>query len=455
MKGRCTALLFGVLLSAQGLAQESDSATDTSPSLDMTQPLDLSNLNLSAPGGLGLEAPETSDIAPNAYRFTLGYELSALTNDWSELVNNRSWIRFEYSKFFSNNLYVRLDTKQNVYWSQDHRAEALDRTVYFENSTPEAFVQYSRPDGQTAFRLGVQRMIWGESQAGAITDEVSPRNLSELFLVPLEESRLGQFMLSVDHFSSLGDFTAFYVPRPRFNKYADEDTAYYLDPFDGQAYVHDVVGSDRNEYGMRWRKAYSGSDVSLMAASLIDNDYAMRYDGVDADGRLHMTRLANRIGMVGGAFNYASGKFLYRGELAYKSGRLFSDANYQLVEKDVIDAALGFTYSLGGSNTIGMEVVNSHVVDWDSSITGIPRDTTSLVLDANLFFLNDMLSVSWLTVFTQPYTSIQTSIRTAYKWSDNLTYSLDLHALAVPDENNALYPFRDMHQVVLRAEYRF
>lgn len=396
-----------------------------------------------------------ADTSPKAARFIVGHENSFRTAGDGRVVNNRSWFRVEYSKFFHNSFYVQLDSKLNAYWDRDHRARAEDKKVQFETITPEAFLQYSVDGGATSIKLGVQRLIWGVSDGGAITDEVSPRNLSELFFIPLEESRLGQFMLNVDYFSSSGHWSVFFNPDAKFNRLPRGGSAYYVDPFNGQADVSRGGKDHDNEYGARWRKTFGSSDISLMAARLVDNDYVYRQDGVTGEGRLAITRSQQQYTLTGMTFNYVMDKILLKGEVAYKSPLAFNDAALQVIEKDSIDSAIGLTYNLGQSNTLGMELVNRHVRGWSRQIVSEPRNASSLVLNANLFFLNDTLTVNWLALRHWPHTSYQSSLRTSYKWRDNTTFGFDIHTIRVPDRRSALRRFSDDDQIFFRAEWQF
>lgn len=397
-----------------------------------------------------------ADTGPKALRLTLGHEGSLYTERDNGVVNNRSALRVEYSTLLQEGFFVRLDTKLNAYWGSDHRARSEDRSVLVETRTPEAFVQYSAPGGNTSVKLGVQRLIWGESEAGAITDVVSPRDLSELFLIPLEESRIGQPMLVVDHFSPTGDWTGFLVPRAKFNKYPQAGTAYHIDRFAGQAALRDDPGHiDRHEAGMRWKRTSNGSDIGLMLASVLDNDHVYRLDGAAPDGRPLLSSTARRYTMGGMSFNHARGRLLLKGELAYKAGKAFNDTGFGIVRRDVIDGSLSMTWPLMQADTLNVELVNSHVRDWSPQIAGFPRNTTSAVLNLTFLFLNDRLSVNWLSVATYPHKALQSSIRSAYKASDNLTLSLDLHAIRSDDPRSGLYDVRDRGQAVLRAQYQF
>jgi hypothetical protein len=461
MTGTCrTAALVCSLVLSFPLGAQERGAADAKSQVEPAEGVDAPNAGASSqpeyPESIDLSKEDKSDPASKAMRFSLGHEGSFRTAGAQDVVNNRSWLRIEYSKFFLDSLFVQIDSKLNGYWKNDHRARAEDKRALFESNTQEAFLQYSAAGGQTAIKAGVQRLIWGESEAGAITDEVSPRNFSELFFIPLEESRIGQFMLNVDHFSSSGDWSFFYVPNPKFNKYPKTGTAYYFDPFNGLAVIRDRPSDKKqHEYGTRWKKTFGKSDFSLMAASLIDNDHVLRMDGVSAAGSPLISRLQERFTLTGATFNYTQGDFLLKGEVGLKFPKRFNDAASQVVERNVIDSSLGATYSLGQSNTIGLEIVNSHVRNWNNNIVGVPRNTNSLVLNTNFLFFNDALSVNWLTIYSQPFSSYQSSVRTSYKWNDNTTFSVDAHVLGVPDKSSRLHKYRDQDQIAFRVQYQF
>lgn len=400
-----------------------------------------------------LSEKSKAPAGPRAARFTLGHEASVRAAGERDIISNRSSLRLEYSRFFLDSFFVQFDSKLNGFWNNDHRARAHDRRA--EVHTQEAFLQYGASGGATSLKAGVQRLIWGESEGGAITDVVSPRNFREAFVIPLEEARVGQFMLNVDHFSTLGDWSFFYIPRPKFNKYPAKGTAYFIEPFDSNAEIRDEPPGKRHEYGMRWKKTFGKSDISFMAASLLDNDYVYRADGIAGMDGMVISRTAQRFTMAGMTFNYAAGQFLVKGEVALKSPKAFNDARFQLVENDMVDSSLGVTYSMGQSNTVGVELVNSHVRNWSEQIVGPRRNTSSVVLNTNLFFLSETLSVNWLLIYNRPFTSYQSSIRTSYKWTDNLTFGVDIHAIDAPDRNSPLRPYRDMDQVAFKLHYAF
>lgn len=451
-------LLLGLVLSPAVVAQEAATAGAPPAGVNPANAKDREEFQMDTSNGLAFDGEKSglslwSLIEPA--RFTVKHELGNQINEPYDVSNNRTSFRIEYEKHFLENFYLQFDSKLTAFWGKDHRAEASGDSVFYESTSRDAYVQYSK--AHTSIKVGRQILIWGESDAGAITDVISPRNLSELFFISLEESRISQFMINVDQFTSMGDWGFFYVPDAQYNEYPEPGTAYYIDAFGGFAQTQGKRDEDLDEYGVRWKKTFGRSDVSVMAARLIDNDFSYRNDGVTDDGRLLLTKVRPRFDMVGFTFNYATGDFLYSGEMARKSPRQFNDASFGLLEKNVIDTSLRVEYSLGkgGTHSISLEAVNSHIQGWSEDVQGTPRNTNSLVLGWNNTFFNENLTANLLSVYTQPYTSLQHSLFLTYKWNDRISVNLDAFYLSVDNPKNSLYPYRKENNVVFKVLYQF
>ena len=395
----------------------------------------------------GRTADDDSTLAAwlEPLRISLKHEASYKFASPKRVVNNRSSVRLEYSKPLASNLYLRLDTKLNLHWSNDHRAKAKDEDLFRELVTREAYLQSSF--GNTSFRLGYQILPWGVSEGGAITDEVSPRNSAEFFFIPLEESRIGQPMLTMDHFGGTGQWTAFFVPLPAYNKYPDSGSEYDIAGAFEKNEPDDSWGdTDTYEYGVRWKRTFGKSDLSLMLASLIDNDYLVRQQ---------------RFQMYGFAANIAKENFLLRAEVALKQPRAYfarpaGSSDLSIVESDQFDSSFGFDYSPGGRVlTYSAEVVWSRLLDWRNHIVGRERDEYSLVGSVSNRFFNDDLTLSWLTIYTKPYTSIKHKFLSSYLIDDNSTVYFELFYPDERDERSGAWPYRDQKQFVIRYQYQF
>ncbi|QWP75321.1 hypothetical protein J5226_17025 [Lysobacter sp. K5869] len=378
-------------------------------------------------------------------RVSLKHENSYKFAAPKRLVNNRSSVRLEYSKPLTSNLYLRLDTKLNLYWSNDHRAKAKDEDFFRELVTREAYLQSSF--GNTSFRIGYQILPWGVSEGGAITDEVSPRNSSEFFFISLEESRIGQPMATMDHFGATGQWSAFFVPKPGYNKYPDRGSEYDIPgSFDKKKPNDSWNQTDKYEYGLRWKRTFGKSDLSLMLASLIDNDYLVRQQ---------------RFQMYGFAANIAKDNFLFRTEVALKSPRAYfarpaGSSDLSIVESDQFDSSFGFDYSPGGRPlTYSAEVVWSRLLDWRSDIVGRERDEYQLIGSITNRFFSDDLTLTWLAIYAKPYTSLQQKFLSSYAIDDNSTVYFELFLADERDKRSGTWPYRDQKQFVVRYQYQF
>ncbi|MES2668813.1 MAG: hypothetical protein V4673_00100 [Pseudomonadota bacterium] len=378
-------------------------------------------------------------------RISLKHETSYKFASPKRVVNNRSSVRLEYSKPLTSNLFLRLDTKLNLHWGNDHRAKAKDENPFRELVTREAYLQSSF--GNTSFRLGYQILPWGVSEGGAITDEVSPRNSAEFFFVSLEESRVGQPMLAMDHFGDSGQWTAFFVPRPGYNKYPDRGSEYDIPgAFDRNAPDDDWNNAGTYEFGARWKRSFGKSDISLIAARLIDNDYLVRQQ---------------RLQMYGLTANIAIDNLLLRAEVALKLPRAFfalpaGSSDLSIVESDQFDSSFGFDYSPGGrALSYSAEVTWSRLLDWQDSIVGRERNEYSLVGSVSNRFFNDDLTLIWLSIYTRPYTSFQHKFLSSYLIDDNSTVYFELFYPDERDERSGTWPYRDQKQFVIRYQYQF
>lgn len=435
-----------------------DMSSLEAPSIEGEQPVDTAGSDLLPgpdPGGHSVSNEEDINISgedtsegrladfKKSSRISLKHEMSYKFASPKGVVNNRSSIRLEHSKLFAEKIFLRLDTKLNFHWSNDHRAEAKDQQLFRELVTREAYLQTSF--GNSSVRVGYQILPWGVSEGGAITDEISPRNASEFFFVSLEESRIGQPMLTVDHFNDIGQWTAFFVPRPAYNQYPDIRSEYDIP---GAFTQPDPESSwdnpDDFEYGLRWKKTYGKSDLSLMAASLIDNDYLIR---------------KQRFRMFGLTANIAKGNVLYRAEVALKQPKAYlasTGSGTSAVESDQLDASFGFDYSPGGRSLVySAEFVWSRLLDWDSAILGREQDEYGLVGSVSNRFFNDDLTLSWLTIYSRPYTSLQHKFLSSFLIDDNSTVYFEIFYPDERDSRSANWPYRDQKQFVIRYQYQF
>ncbi len=397
----------------------------------------------------------TEWIAPA--RFTLKHEYSYKTSDPQRVVNNRSSARVEYSKFFGTYFFIQFDTKVNFFLAEDHRAKAEEKNSLLETNAREAFLQVSF--GETSIKAGIQVVIWGESDGGAITDVVSPRDNSEFLFISLEESRIGQALLMLDQYSGIGTWSLFYIPEPEFDKMPAKGTEYDFNPFDSLD-VPVVVAEaepdiDRHEYGLRWKKTFGKSDIALMVADLMANQYSYEYKGFTPVFNMVIEKAASRYQLYGLSFNYAKGSFLWKGEIAGKTPRIFNNEFYGLVEKDVLDTAFGLEYSPSGSYILAFLAVNSRVVDWEESIVGIDEDVSSLIANWSKSFLNEDLSITMMASHTLTSKDSFFMAQASYAFDDRLKFEFEATVFGIDNEESQLWTFKDQNRATVKVLYQF
>ncbi|XLS29197.1 DUF1302 family protein [Flavobacteriaceae bacterium M23B6Z8] len=392
-------------------------------------------------------------------RLGISYELTYKFTKPDELIKNRFAFRVEYSKFLFNNFFLQLDTKFFTFLEGDARSRPINffindnerrRELAFGSITRNAYLQYSF--GLTSIKVGIQTLAWGESDFAAVVDEINPFDFRDPLNLNIDELRLGQFMLSLNLYSSIGNWSGFFVPNARFNLFPEEGTRFFVDPFEGRNVTieQEKAASNSFEYGIRWKKTFGKSDISIIATSLIDNNITRRE--VDSDVILESER---RFTTLGSSFNYAVGNLLIRGEAAFKFPRTYNDANLQLIERDAFDSTLSFEYAPDSRTTYGLELVHNHILDWTNEITGVPRNDYSLFLSYGKQFLKNDLSVNLISLVNWPYFTSFNLLSAAYKWNDNITLSLDTLVPITNDERSGLFQFREQQQFAFKIQLLF
>lgn len=383
-------------------------------------------------------------------RFSLSHEYSYKTKAPTGTINNRSSIRLEYSKFFATYYSLVFDGKINFFHQQDHLAKVEDKSGVIDSNIRDAYLQVSVKN--TSIKIGSQILVWGEADGGIVTDVISPRDSSELFFISLDESRIAQTMIVVDQYSEIGTWQVFVNPNPKSNKVPEKGSEYDLgNSIESMFKVTEESNESKWEFGFRWKQTFGNSDLALMYASLLENQQS--YEAEDVAGSLKKHSPRYRMGGV--AFNYSSGNFLWKGEIAGKQGKSFSDRLMNRLEKDVIDTAFELEYSSGGAYALTLSTANSRVLDWDDAIQGVREQNGNVAISWQKNYLNDDLSLSLAANYqiedkTRTYTS-----NNSYTVNDHLKTELNLLWLDVEDDESLLWAFRDQNRVTAKVLYQF
>lgn len=388
-----------------------------------------------------------------ATRFSLKHEYGSRLESPKHVVSNRSSLRIEFSKLFNDHYFIQIDALANKYWKNDHITKANEKSYLIRTVTKEAYLQMSY--GESSLKIGKQILVWGEADGMAITDVISPRDYSEFYFIPLEESRLGQNLIVWDQYTKTGSYNLFFNPSPRLDKKPEKGSEYEVSSFDSSTVSIETKTVKGEEMGIRWKKTVGKLDIAIMVARLLSNQYSYTTNGTTADGRLQLVQEPYFYNLIGATFILASSNILWKGEVASKSNRAFNTSSYARIKKDVWDAYLGFEYSGGVSYTLGLDLFGRHISDWNDEILGTKQNEGTLGLNWNKTYCNEDLKLTFGGVYAWVYKDFMFSGQAEYIWNDNLKFEVQLFILESQNNESQQYIYRGQDRVTGKIVYQF
>ena len=432
------------------LDTSTESVLQFSPDINDTTVEEINNV----PMGEGFD--ET--VEKKSTRIGLSYEFAMRYPDIVR--KNRLGLWMDYSKLLFGNTSLIVDAKAFMFLPHDHRDrrsifwlndDSVNLRSSFGARVRDAYLQTSF--NNTSIKVGVQTLSWGESDFATITDEISPMDYREPLNLNVDELRIGQLMLTINQYTSFGNLTGFFVPFPLFNQYPKKGTDFYYDPYNGIASISYQLEKQEGvffEAGARWKKTFGKSDISFMAASLINNDYALRRWGYNIT---YQSKL--RYSMAGVTFNRAINNFLVKGEFAFKGPKAYADRDQQVVKKNNLDASIGVDYSANSTLTMSLEAINYHIIDFDNTVKNVASDNHMLLFILTKLFMHNELSFNWVSMYSGPDPAFFQLFSTTYNWTDRLSLSMDIVLPFTEDEESSFYTFRREKQASFKILYRF
>jgi hypothetical protein len=243
------------------------------------------------------------------------------------------------------------------------------------------------------------------------------------------------------------------TPEPRTDRLAKPCTEYSMDMF-GDAFqieAEEPTWGDM-EYGFRWKHTRGRVDMSLMLAYLLDNQavYGSQEKG-------SMPGQFGRFSMIGSAFSFAKGSFLWKGEFAYKANRDFQGSSIinDVSEHDTVDAAIGIDYSPTGNYTLGLEASLLHLRDWTDAIQRYRENESTIVLYWMRSFFRETLEFQLMSSYQFQSQLPIVQVKSNYRFTDRITGYFEADYLGEPSDNKALEAFQGRSRATLRVEYQF
>lgn len=222
---------------------------------------------------------------------------------------NRLAAHIRYQNAFAGGWLAQASAWGRVYLDGDYEHENSDRSN-IEWRLNEFFLQ--RSSSRDSITAGRQTVVWGETIGLSVLDVVNTTEYRDLTVIDLEDARLNQWMIGWDRFSESGNFSSFINLYPEFNPLPVDGSPL----FPGSHLRLSSYHRDEAifEFGTRWQRHFTGSDLSLMAARLYENNLLHL---PDSDSPLRSQPQVNDYLLLGGSINRAIDTLLLTLDVAW------------------------------------------------------------------------------------------------------------------------------------------
>lgn len=341
-------------------------------------------------------------------------------------------------------------------------------------------------------KIGRQIIAWGQSETAQITDVANPRDLRELGMVDLEDSRVQVAATKmVFSFGTLA-LDAVAIHEIRGNKMPAEGSEFdvYQDirAMGIELEEEEIPEStgENTEYLVRLFKAFNGGDVGIMWADTYDDYPYLDFYSLDVVNMTPVLTLVprhKRIQTVGFSANLVSGSWLFKTEVAKKSNMAFarSDIEDQVttavgtlaavggtsasydedseiikpwIEKDMLTGMLGVEYSGISDLTISLEAVGERIEDYEEAV-GSDETSGQYVLLLNYEALNDTFDAQLFWIRFSDDNGDVVRLNLAYDIIDALNISGGMIAYEAEEEDATVYNYRNNDRVFIAMKYSF
>ena len=394
--------------------------------------------------------------------FELGYEASHGVDGAAGLVTHYGWLGLETETLAADRYFIRFDGKLELMPASDHRVRAKEKNFLVKESLREFYLQ--RSFDTFSLSLGRRVVVWGKTDTAAITDVVSPRDLSRFVFVELEDARKGQFMATATLYHELFTTFLFVSPDPAVNTLPAAGTQYDR-PFPGQqaAYLHPHdPGWGDVEMGLRCYNTFSRLDLALMAGRFYANTPVFKSWMTPFGNNLELERRYPRFYMLGAAASLVRENVLLKYELAVKKDFPLQQVHVSdtggeaaIARVDLLDHALGLEYNANDRWLLTMELTHRHLFGhWDGS-GGLEQDRAALYTVFEKKFRHDTLTLEYGFYLSLDDQGRYHDIKATWQVTDQVELKGDITVFSARDREAGLWPYRHEDCVTLEIRYHF
>jgi len=271
------------------------------------------------------------------------------TPKWDSVISASAFYDFAYS----------------INGRSDYTSETLDRY----ESELELREAYLRGTVQSSLdiKLGRQIVVWGKSDSIRVVDVLNPLDFREPGMVDIEDLRLPVSMLKTDYYFKQWNLSTIIIPEIRFNKMPAYGSDFYVSENQQPTEIKPDHIRDP-EFALALEGIFSGWDLSFYLARYYDDQTHMIVNENNKPIRMEHSHLS----MLGMASNVALGDWLIKTEAALIDGLEFAKSDNSFRRADLL---LGVDYAGFTDQTITLEAVNRHLLNYDNALSQSPDQT--------------------------------------------------------------------------------
>ena len=311
-------------------------------------------------------------------RATLQLEVPGRISDrWNAFVSGQAFRDFSYE------LKERENFSRAVLEVYENQAEV--REAYLRGS----------PWPRLDLKVGRQVVVWGAADYMRVVDVLNPIDNREPGLVDLEDLRLPVTMSRVDYAMDRWTLTGVAVHEMDFEKNPVFNSQFYPGTEAPPREWFPGNSLENTGYGLSVTGAFSGWDLGLYGAQYFDN--APHFESRGEQPGLRHSRLT----MAGASVNGVVNSWGWKAETALVSGLEFGNLPSERLSR--WDGLVGLEYAGFRNTTLGLEVMNRHLLEYESALELAPdfavENVTQYTFSYLASFLRDRLHVVGLCSF--------------------------------------------------------
>lgn len=372
---------------------------------------------------------------------------------------NRLAAHIRYQNAFADGWLAQASAWGRIYLPGDYEHENPDRSDT-EWRLNEFFLQHSSTNN--SITAGRQTVVWGETIGLSVLDVVNTTEYRDLTVIDLEDARLNQWMIGWDRFTESGNFSSFINLYPEFNPLpVDGSPLFPGAPLRLSSFHRDNAIF---EFGTRWQRHFTGSDFSLMAARLYENNLLHL---PDSKFPAQSQPLANDYLLFGGSINKAIDTLLLTLDLAWSrqvqvaalapglvipgtpevqgppltESQLPDMATSMRREKvDLIGISTGFEYAFTPLRQLSVGLRAEKLLNLPGSDVVVLDNRTDLRTDVLMRYSHvvweEVLSLALTAQADLKGDASLVSLSTEYQWNDNFSTTAQLIATRGQADSN-------------------